>query len=902
MSEPAATAPAGTVAGPPATPSTGWRGLVIDTLRGGRWSLALPVVAAVVLLAFPLYSGSVYWLREIPLVAVLALVVSGVNLSFGYAGEVQFGQVFMFGLGAYLTMILATHGFNEILPLILIGGLAAAAVGAAIALPALRIGGWSLAMASFFLVVTSPDIANLLSHLTGGDNGLYGIPAPDLFGLSLGNRGLYLFSVIAALVWMGMYRNLVTSRHGVTFRMLRQSPVLAQSLGFSTLRLKLMAYCLGAFPAGMAGCLFGYLSLLITPDDFGLNLAIGVVAASVLGGVESVYGVVLGAAILQLGPESSLSFAQYAPIAYGGFLVVAAVLLRGGVGGLGTLAARRLALRLGGGGESVSAAGPTVATAAGDLAVAAVPALPGAPLAVAGVSKRFGGNQALDGVSLHAAPGQVTALIGANGSGKTTLLNAICGLVAADVGTIEFGPTPLSGQRPHRIAGHGVGRTFQTPTLPTGTTVLDVVASGRFSAHPAGLLASVLRLPSYRRARREDREQARAALRLVGLEALAEHDAASQPLGIRRLLEVARSMCGAPGLLLLDEPASGLSENEVERLGAVITAAARAGATVILIEHNFGFVARVSDVVHVLHLGALIASGSADEVARDPQVVASYLGTGGAGVDAEVEPELDPAALVGASPTSARPRRGPGDPRAAPVLRVADLKTGYGDLQVLWGVDLSVPDGHVEAVLGRNGVGKTTLLSAVSGQIPVWSGALELGGASVVGQPPYRRAAAGVALVQEGKRVFRRRTVAENVELGTHALSIGRAEREELCRVVLSQFPALEQRADERAGGLSGGQQQMLAIAQALAARPRILLLDEPSAGLAPAIVDDLFAQLRRLADDGLAIIVVEQLADRAMHIADHVTVLDGGRVIGAGAPGSFHDLEQLQEAYFGRA
>jgi branched-chain amino acid transport system ATP-binding protein len=203
-------------------------------------------------------------------------------------------------------------------------------------------------------------------------------------------------------------------------------------------------------------------------------------------------------------------------------------------------------------------------------------------------------------------------------------------------------------------------------------------------------------------------------------------------------------------------------------------------------------------------------------------------------------------------------------------------------------------------VLGRNGVGKTTLLSNLAGLLPSWKGSIVLGGKPVSRLPPYRRAALGIVLVQEGKRIFRQRTVWQNVMLGTYSLKLSQKQRAELCRQVLSSFPMLDSRLAERAGGLSGGQQQMLAIAQALAARPKVLLLDEPSAGLAPAIVDELFARLRSLADDGLSILLVEQLAEKAVAIADHVTVIDGGRVVAQGDPAEFADSRKLEGAYFG--
>jgi branched-chain amino acid transport system permease protein len=886
--------------------TSAWRRGAAGFLTGQRAPLALPALLAVALILFPYWSGSGYWMLQLPLILCFALVVSGVNLSFGYAGELQLGQVFMFAVGAYVPMILAARNvMTDVVVLMLLGGVLAALVGILVALPALRIGGWSLAMASFFLVITIPDLTSIFQKYTGGLNGLSGIPSATLAGHTLSQTGLFEVTAVTTVLWFICYRNLVTSRYGVVFRVLRESPVLTKSLGFSTLRLKASVYALGALPAGIAGCLYGYLTLVLEPSTFGLSLGIGTVAASLFGGAESVYGVLFGAALLQLGPEKSAAFASYSPVIYGAFLIVAAILLRGGIARVGKLALRRAARWIDPGtGDGAAAAGEHPADAAGrvrlhdwlsarraqgtDGGVVALSKVKGKRLGITNVTKSFGGVVALRDVSLTAEPGEVTALIGSNGSGKTTLLNVICGYAVPQAGSVKLDGQEIAGLTPHRIARLGIGRTFQTPTIPRGVSVRDVVASGRYAGDHIGFASSILRLPRYWRAQRADRREAMALLAMVGLTGVAGQEAASLPLGTRRLVEVVRALCSEPGMVLLDEPASGLNDEETEQLADLIARLAAAGATVVVIEHNFRFIRTISHTVHVLHLGQLIASGTAAKVAEDPQVIESYLGEA---------PGSTPAA---AAPGRGRQRHPAAAAADGPLLVADSLESGYGDLRVLCGVSLSVQPGSIEVVLGRNGVGKTTLLSSLAGLLPTWKGSIVLAGRPVARSAPYRRSAAGIVLVQEGKRIFRQRTVWQNVMLGTYPLKAGRQEREALCREVLSAFPTLNGRLGERAGGLSGGQQQMLAIAQALAARPKVLLLDEPSAGLAPAIVNDLFARLRALADDGLTIVLAEQLADKAIAIADHVTLLDNGRVIGQGGPQEFADAEKLQGAYFG--
>ena len=238
------------------------------------------------------------------------------------------------------------------------------------------------------------------------------------------------------------------------------------------------------------------------------------------------------------------------------------------------------------------------------------------------------------------------------------------------------------------------------------------------------------------------------------------------------------------------------------------------------------------------------------------------------------------------------------------TLHVRGLGGGYGDLTVLHDVDLEVEAGALQVVLGRNGAGKTSLMSAIAGLLPnVRTGTISIGERDVTAMPAHKRAAAGIGLVQEGKRVFRNRTVEENLLLGTYSAkgwSMRSAARRQALAAAFDRFPVLQEKRSDRAGGLSGGQQQMLAIAQALAADPSVLLLDEPSAGLAPAIRTEVFETARGLRDEGLAVVVVEQLVDVALDVADSVAVLDSGRIVSSGQPAQYRDGQLLQEIYMG--
>jgi branched-chain amino acid transport system ATP-binding protein len=320
----------------------------------------------------------------------------------------------------------------------------------------------------------------------------------------------------------------------------------------------------------------------------------------------------------------------------------------------------------------------------------------------------------------------------------------------------------------------------------------------------------------------------------------------------------------------------------------------------VLIEHNFGFVTGLCQTAHVLHFGQRIASGAAATIAEDPKVVESYLGQSSGPRRAAVSDESSFEAAAAALLANEATAPAGGSTASSTIVELRDVVTGYGDLQVLRGVSLDLQRGKTEVVLGRNGVGKTTLLGTLSGQRRLWEGSVHVDGVDLTKAPAHRRAAAGIALVQEGKRIFRERTIFENVVLGTFTQQLSRTERQKLCDEVLEQFPVLAERRAETAGGLSGGQQQMLAIAQALASRPRVLLLDEPSAGLAPAIVAEVFERVAQLSANGMTVLLVEQLAEQALAIADHVTVIDSGKIVASGEPDQFDDLDALSDAYFG--
>ena len=460
---------------------------------------------------------------------------------------------------------------------------------------------------------------------------------------------------------------------------------------------------------------------------------------------------------------------------------------------------------------------------------------------------------------MTASPGRITSVIGPNGAGKTTLLNLVSGFQRPDAGTVRVGKSDITGFSAPDVARAGLARTFQTAQPFASLSVLDNVRLGLLRGAWGGEAPPDL---------------ARALLALVGFAGSDARLAGTLPHVDRRLVEIARALATAPAVLLLDEPAAGLSDADTTKLGGLLQRLARASLAIVLVEHDMSLVMSISDEIVVLDAGRRIAAGAPAAVRNDPAVKAAYLG-----------------ATMSTGPAAARTA-------GAPLLEVDGLFAGYGPLAVLDNVSLKVGRGEVIALFGPNGAGKSTLMKALSGLIRPVTGTIRLAGKDLTSLSAPLVARSGLILVPEGRQVFPQLTVAENLRLGaTRRDDFAESEIEEM----LDRFPALRPRLHMAAGLLSGGEQQMLAVSRGLLARPEVLLLDEPSLGLAPAVVAELFGQFTRLRDEGMTLLIVDQMADYALAIADRGYVLGGGRVVAAGIPAELRGA-MLDDAYLGSA
>jgi ABC-type branched-subunit amino acid transport system ATPase component/ABC-type branched-subunit amino acid transport system permease subunit len=790
------------------------------------------------------------------LLALTTVVGVGLNVLLGLAGQVSLGHVGFYAIGAYAAAILMLKGLSFWIALPL-AGVIAAVIGAVLAIPALRVSGAYLAMITIAFAFIVQHATIEWRSLTGGQNGLMGIMPPQLGSRSFTEQEMALLAILLAGLSLFIFHRLAESAWGKAMVAVRDSETAARSVGLNPVLIKTAAFSISALFAGLAGAVFAPLMMFVAPDSFPFSQSILFLLAVIVGGAGWVLGPAVGATITVLLPEFLSGLAEYRLLFFGALLLV--VLWLAPEGAIGTLLARLHRP------QKIPVAG-----GCSDVSGFLTPATGAQILAAEDIGIGFGGIKAAANVSFRAEPAKITSLIGPNGAGKTTVLNMIGGFYRPDGGSIRLGQAELAGAPAWRIARAGIARTYQTTQLFGSMSVLDnliiAMRRGRLSA------------PLLHAASTQDMRTAEALLAFVGYRGSLLARADELPHGDRRLVEIARALATRPRLLLLDEPAAGLVRADKLALSKLLRRIAALGIAVILVEHDMTLVMDISDQVIVLDAGMVIASGSPSDVRRDPRVLKAYLGEGG---------------------MRARRRQKAWTGSSEAVLACHDVTAGYDGLPVLHNVSLEVRSGEMVALLGANGAGKSTTMRAVSGLLRPVAGRITLDGDAVERAPAHKIAGAGVALVPEGRQVFPELTVRDNLMLGAHSRRKVDAGAE--IGALLRRFPRLRERLLIRAGLLSGGEQQMLALARGLMARPRILMLDEPSLGLAPAIADELFDTLAELRDQGVTILLVDQMAALALTLADRGYVLESGTIVRHDAAGALVDDPALEAAYLGR-
>jgi ABC-type branched-subunit amino acid transport system ATPase component/ABC-type branched-subunit amino acid transport system permease subunit len=810
------------------------------------------LTGAGVLLAFGTEGYSHFILA---LVALTAVVGVGLNVLLGLSGQVSLGHVGFYAIGAYTAAILTVNGVSFWVAFLL-AGLLTGVIGALLALPALRASGPYLAMITiaFAFIVQHGTIE--WKTLTGGQNGLMGLVPPTLAGHPFGEREMAIFATVLAGLSFSIFQRLAASAWGRAMVAVRDSEIAARSIGLNPVAIKTAAFAISAVFAGLAGAIFAPLMMFVAPDSFPFSQSILFLLAVIVGGAGWVLGPAVGAVVTVMLPELLSSLAEYRLLFVGALLLI--VLWMAPEGVIGTL------------GRFVRRTDPAEAQDSNfDLAACFATRVARPQLVVRDIGISFGGIKAASEVNFTAQPGAVTTLIGPNGAGKTTVLNMIGGFYRPDVGSIRIGETEMAGAPAWRIARAGIARTYQTTQLFGAMSVLDNI----LVALRHGKLGNPLRSIATVEARRA----AEALLVFAGYHGPIAALAGDLPHVDRRLVEIARALAARPQVLLLDEPAAGLMRSDKAALAKLIRRIADLGIAVILVEHDMAMVMNISDHIVVLDAGRIIAAGKPAEVRRDSRVLKAYLGDG---------------------ETRARPRSTPWSGSQDPILSCLKLTAGYGAAPVLEEVSFSVKPGEMVALLGANGAGKSTAMRAVTGLLRPVTGAIVLQDTRIEDLDAHKIAASGLTLVPEGRQVFPELTVLDNILLGAYTrLNV---DRDGEVEALLKRFPRLRERLSSRAGFLSGGEQQLLAIARGLMAKPRILLLDEPSLGLAPAMINELFDVLATLRDDGVTILLVDQMAALALTVADRGYVLESGRIVRDDAAEALAHDPALEAAYLG--
>ena len=577
---------------------------------------ALPILLFAALFALPMLPVPNYWITLGNYVGIAGIIGIGLVVLTGFGGMTSFAQATFMGFGAYATAVLTTrYGWSPWLTLpvsLAASGLLALAVGAV----TLRLSGHYLALGTLAWGVSFYYVFANLDWL-GRNDGISGIPALRFFGTALTDSRSYFYPVwIGVALCIVLTLNLLDSRAGRAIRALRGGTRAAASFGVNLTATRMLAFTYAAVLAGFAGWLYGHMQRSVNPTPFGLNASIEYLLMVVIGGAGSVWGALLGAGLVtvvndklqDLLPYLLGSAGNYETIVFGALLVAA---LQAAPDGLWPYL-RRAASR-----------SRTISSAAA-LPARSLPAPGATVLAATGLRKQFGGLVAVDKLDLTLSGREIVALIGPNGAGKSTSFDLLTGVTRPTAGTLSLLGQALPHPSPQAIARLGLARTFQHVRLVPGMSVLENVALGahlRGSASPAAALLRLDRAEEARLFAEAARQLAR-----TGLLEHADKPADSLALGQQRIVEIARALCLDPALILLDEPAAGLRAGEKQALATLLRQLRDEGHTVLLVEHDMGFVMGLSDRIVVMEFGHKIAEGPPDIIRHDPAVIASYLG------------------------------------------------------------------------------------------------------------------------------------------------------------------------------------------------------------------------------------------------------------------------------------
>jgi branched-chain amino acid transport system permease protein len=622
-----------------------------------------PIVIGVILLLLGLIISRQDYLLQGSTALAYALAASGLGLALGLSGEFVLAQGAIVAVGAYVTGALTVHHLWSFWTAALVGSAAAMVVGLVLSILGLRVSRFYFALVGFFLVYLTPNILQIFESQTGGTAGLPVIDQPNFFGTVLGFKGMFFLSSAVLVIGLLFVRNVRASPIGIHMRRMRESPAVVATSGVPTWRIRTSTYAISSLLAGAAGAVLSHVYGFLQPGDFNLNTTILLFAAVLVGGSTTLLGPSLGVIVLYVIPHVVINAESYTELIYGAIVLISVIAFRGGVERALRDASRAVATRLHRRYPSFSfsfsrgrgpvatreldarheqtpapASVPAATLGSGESLVALVDEMreqttrgrADGRLAVTGARKRYGGLAALDledDDCISVNPGEVHLLLGPNGSGKTTLLNSLSGLTRLDHGKLELGDRDVTRYPVARIAKLGVSRSFQSPSLPDEVTPRELLAALIAQMRSISYFHWFLADPVVWRAKKESLELAGEILDAGGLGDVADEQCLALTSGRRRILDVLAALTSHGRILLLDEPAAGLSDPERRSLGATVRALAERGFGFLVVEHDLDLALSIADRVTVLANGKILAQGTSREVQANPEVRAVIMGS-----------------------------------------------------------------------------------------------------------------------------------------------------------------------------------------------------------------------------------------------------------------------------------